>query len=441
MNQCIPHPERNLFAVHKTSKLATTSAVIAISLFSLPFYKLQNHDPQLRHMEIKPFDPHRKEFTCRHETDAAPAIDPEADAWNAEALYLTRPTLWPHEQNWKKARLLWTKAAEKNHWNAMMNLVELLQQTRGEGNFQVMDSTYLATQLTEDAMALGIPSAFAKMGDYHLKGADGIPRNAGRAWAFWAMAADMGNPQALTQIGRSLIATQDNPEEHAWRNKSIGLQMLACAASQSDGEAGFQLGLALAGENNRTPGERHGAILALQNAVRFGSSHAARLLGSFDQETLAARNLVDQERAARYMQFAAVLLHHPDLRFPNIDKVIPLPPARLPAWDGTADSLTTAAQPVRLKYPDEPLALPPRIFVREISRPAHATSPTANAGKACPTTGIWYPQPTADHPEARVIDPYLHQRFIKAGAVMPDATTWGLKTEGKLVWHLLERGA
>jgi len=41
----------------------------------------------------------------------------------------------------------------------------------------------------------------------------------------------------------------------------------------------------------------------------------------------------DTSRADRYHALANALYHNPDLRFPNLDKVLPLPPAPLPQWD------------------------------------------------------------------------------------------------------------
>jgi hypothetical protein len=50
----------------------------------------------------------------------------------------------------------------------------------------------------------------------------------------------------------------------------------------------------------------------------------------------------------RYSALAHALWDNPDLRFPNIDKVLPLPPALLPQWDSNPDSLIDAAKGVRL---------------------------------------------------------------------------------------------
>jgi hypothetical protein len=50
------------------------------------------------------------------------------------------------------------------------------------------------------------------------------------------------------------------------------------------------------------------------------------------------------ERAERYSRLGDALRLNPDLRFPNLDKVLPLPLADLPMWDGQFDTLVNAAK-------------------------------------------------------------------------------------------------
>jgi hypothetical protein len=56
---------------------------------------------------------------------------------------------------------------------------------------------------------------------------------------------------------------------------------------------------------------------------------------------------VDKARAQRYNALSDALLRNPDLRFPNLDRILPLPPAELPRWDGDTTSLVQAAIGVR----------------------------------------------------------------------------------------------
>ncbi|MFG6449818.1 DUF6396 domain-containing protein [Roseateles sp. BYS180W] len=56
---------------------------------------------------------------------------------------------------------------------------------------------------------------------------------------------------------------------------------------------------------------------------------------------------IDIARAERYHSLADALFTNPDLRFPNLDRVLPLPPAKLPPWDGKPESLINAAKALR----------------------------------------------------------------------------------------------
>jgi hypothetical protein len=56
---------------------------------------------------------------------------------------------------------------------------------------------------------------------------------------------------------------------------------------------------------------------------------------------------VDKARAERYSKIARALEHYGDrLKLPNLDKVLPLPPAPLPKWDGNVKTLIDAAKAV-----------------------------------------------------------------------------------------------
>ncbi|PSJ20398.1 sel1 repeat family protein, partial [Halomonas sp. ND22Bw] len=129
--------------------------------------KMTPKDPLPRHQALKAFDPHRKEFACTYEADAVPPIDRQAEAWHQEALYVTRAGLWPNQRDWKKAEQLWTQAAERKHWKAMMNLASLYETGQGEGALAVPEDSYRAIDIVEEAMRLGIPAAYDKMGNYH----------------------------------------------------------------------------------------------------------------------------------------------------------------------------------------------------------------------------------------------------------------------------------
>jgi len=51
-----------------------------------------------RNMELKAFDPQRKEFSCMYEVDHVPPVDPEAEAWFQEGMRVTGRDLQPNQR-------------------------------------------------------------------------------------------------------------------------------------------------------------------------------------------------------------------------------------------------------------------------------------------------------------------------------------------------------
>jgi TPR repeat protein len=227
----------------------------------------------------------------------------------------------------------------------MMNLASLYERGDGEGQYAVAEDGDRAVKIVEEGMRLGIPAAYDKMGNYHATGVSGIKRDSSRAWAFWQLAAEMGNPQALTHIGVALAATYDGPG--FWANRPIAIEMLECAVSQGFGQAAYELGFVLDGKDISIGKNYSRGLQVLHEGVKLGSEKAANsLFSKFDRGVPMVGNIKDPIRAARYSALGDALYHNPDLRFPNLDKVLPLPPAKLPPWDGNPDSLVNAAMAV-----------------------------------------------------------------------------------------------
>ncbi|MBQ1762198.1 MAG: hypothetical protein IIZ92_04775 [Aquincola sp.] len=79
-------------------------------------------------------------------------------------------------------------------------------------------------------------------------------------------------------------------------------------------------------------------------------------------KSLVGAAFVDKAREDRYFELGNALYDNPDLRFPNLDRVLPLPPAKLPPWDmNDVDGLIRAAQGVRVtpQLPPQPAASEP----------------------------------------------------------------------------------
>ncbi|MDY7544813.1 DUF6396 domain-containing protein [Glaciimonas sp. CA11.2] len=315
-------------------------------------------DNTLPRHQIPPlFFPHRTEFLCKHELTVTPPVDPQAEIWYQQAVALDTPTLWKEDRDWPQILALYTKAAERKHWRAMNNLATLYQ----TGVWGLIDSDKLlvarqpqvAMALTEQAMQMGVPLAYAVMGNYY---ADGfiVKPDPTNAWAFWQQAAEMGSSYAQFTIGRSLNSGSDAPERGRWANVPMALKMLECAFSQGNGDAAQALGI----EYDLFIKDKPRALHYLHEGVKFGSWGATNYLRS-EFESVGDLNPygIDTSRADRYLVFSDALGRNRDLRFPNLDKVLPLPPADLPQWNGNKEDLINAAKQV-VPIPPPPAPTP-----------------------------------------------------------------------------------
>ena len=104
----------------------------------------------------------------------------------------------------------------------------------------------------------------------------------------------------------------------------------------------------------------------------------------------------DKARAERYSVFGDALYTNPDLRFPNLDKVLPLPPAPLPKWDSNKQTLIDAAKAVVPVMPSSISGIarptPIRRFAFPLRPGALATHAAAPADRPPPPTDQAHPR-------------------------------------------------
>src|SRR5580693_8240575 len=163
-------------------------ALIAVGLIGVVQFTYEHRhimSSQLRYSQLPLFNPHRTEFTCVHQDAVVPPIDPEANLWFEQGMALTSEDKYEEDKDYKTAAVLWAKAAERKHWKAQNNLAGLY--LRGKGVPRDPEKTL---QLTEEAMAWGVPQAWENMGSYHMQGVGGLKPDATIAYAFWQKAAD-----------------------------------------------------------------------------------------------------------------------------------------------------------------------------------------------------------------------------------------------------------
>jgi hypothetical protein len=383
----------------------------AIFLITLAFLTACHMDkPKLPgyKQELPPFDPHIASFECQTEASKVPPIDAQADDWFLEARALEDRSTFYDDRDYKRIVQLTRQAAERHHWKAMLNLASLYVEGRDPPNGE--DA---ALMLVSRAVELGIPAAYDRMGTYHLNGT-GVHGDPDRAYAFFQKAAQMGNPQSMAFLGEKMDAGADGLVPGYWGNIPIAIKMFECALAQGYGPAAVEMkpmyavprapdGTQLGRE---TPETRDRVMRALHEGVRGGCEYCAnRLFIEFDHPSKLENMFVpfiDKARGQRYQVLGKALSFNPDRRFPNLDKILPLPPATLPPWDGTRESLLAAAMAVvpepATPSPTEASLRKGRYFLDSayVFRPIEETTDALQA----PIAGYW--QPTAPQETAEV---------------------------------------
>ena len=188
-----------------TVLLAGLAAFCVSKAFSVAHDQYRTIQDLPRNEKLPLFDPHRPAFTCVIEAKKVPPVDAQADAWFREAQALDDHDLWQEDRDYKKIVQLTRQAADRRHWKAMLSLATLYLEKRDPPNGEME-----ALALVEQAMRLGIPAAYDRMGTYFINSV-GVSGDATKAFAFWQRAAEMGNPQAMAYLGDKMAATWDNP--------------------------------------------------------------------------------------------------------------------------------------------------------------------------------------------------------------------------------------
>ena len=273
-------------------------------------------------------------FTCVYEKDTLPPVDPEADIWFKQARELEKVN--QYQRDYTKIGELYRKAVERNHPKAMLNLGNLISYGKvapiaGKGPAQE------AWDIARKMAKLNISYGYYQMGNY-LDTGYGVDRDRTHALAYFRQAADLGNPEAQFVIGDIFISQRIGDNDNPTYRPSIGKKMLDCAANQDDVEAAYRLANYLWNVEEDT----NKALKYYQLATKNGYRHAASTLaGAFNPKT-TPENIdylnakADPERSARYQAIVKEIDASNEIaKFPDIDKIVPLPPAPLPEWDGT----------------------------------------------------------------------------------------------------------
>ncbi|HHX4483144.1 TPA: tetratricopeptide repeat protein [Pseudomonas aeruginosa] len=259
-----------------------------------------------------------KSFVCVNEKDHLPPLDSQADAWYREAAALAKPdTLRP----WGRIVELYSKAVERGHWKAMHNLANLYR-TGWPGG--VEKDTQKALDLYQKMIDLKIPQGFYNMGAM-IGNRAGVNNPATDGLTFLDKAASLGNPPALTELGKLYI--------YVAKNRELGLAYTQCAASQGYAPANYELGSYYELVKHNFPKAARYYLLAASQ----GNDDAALFMsGVFDKTSPDVDRMwysPDEKLHKEYYSIYKKLEADPDLRFPNLMKEHPLPPHPTQGYD------------------------------------------------------------------------------------------------------------
>ena len=280
--------------------------------------------PDLSHMPATLAE--QPPFTCTYENERIPPRDPEADKLYQHAKWLYERTIYDehysnqseeHENDLGKALRYYRIAAAWGHDGAVNELAY----------FHDHDPDISTKEHVKALIGRGIPNGFFLMG--RLLSYDNSYQNA-TALQFKRRAADLGNPEAQQYFaGTSCNCNPRLPKSVAKLNE----QMTHCAAEQKQPKALLSMAYHFKSEKQYDE-----ALKYAQMAVKAGNSEAARWLTkafsegpSTDEGGMGLTK--DKERAERYGRISSLLGRYSRATVDEIDEIVPLPPAKLPAWD------------------------------------------------------------------------------------------------------------
>jgi TPR repeat protein len=181
------------------------------------------------------------------------------------------------------------------------------------------------------------------------QGSAGLVEDREMALRYYRKAADEGNAQAQYYVGDKLEPVDVAP--------AVAIRMYRCAAEQMHGKAAVVLGIILS--ENR---EYREALEVLQLGVAGGNESAAwRLSQAFQyqpaEDMYYLGQVEDPERAERYKKISRILsgYSYANPKVPEINDIVPLPPAKLPPWDGKLQWLEERLANVPPEKPSEAL--------------------------------------------------------------------------------------
>ena len=271
------------------------------------------------------------EFVCKHEEK--PELLPETQQLYNYALYHDLHNMWTGKRGdavWNGLARYYRIAAMNGDYKANIRLQYLLKSGRISSDMPQTEVHNLNEELAKQLPATAYYNLYG-----YLDVGYGVRTEKDGKYAYLRKAADLGSREAQYVVADMLGKINDD-DTLEMRIRLID-QLRACASGQGLGDASEMLGLRL--ERKK---EYPKALEAFHQGVKNGSELSANVLSEVfhnkrENKYLDDLNLTeDSERARRYKIIGDYLYEKDYLqpKVPDLDDIVPLPPAPLPEWDG-----------------------------------------------------------------------------------------------------------
>ena len=271
------------------------------------------------------------EFVCKHEEK--PELSQETQQLYNYALYHDLHNMWTGKKGdavWNGLARYYRIAAMNGDYKANIRLQYLLKSGRISSDMPQTEVHNLNEELAKQLPATAYYNLYG-----YLDVGYGVRTEKDGKYAYLRKAADLGSREAQYVVSEMLGDINDD-DTLEMRIKLID-QLRACASEQGVGDASDMLGIRLGRKK-----EYQKAIEVFYQGVKNGSDSSARRLahafsGKPKEGDMYFLNLSeDQERSRRYSIIEDYLSDKDYLqpKVPDLDDIVPLPPAPLPKWDG-----------------------------------------------------------------------------------------------------------
>ena len=276
------------------------------------------------------------EFVCKHEE--RPELSQETQQLYNYALYHDLHNMWTGKKGdavWNGLARYYRIAAMNGDYKANIRLQYLLKSGRISSDMPQTEVHNLNEELAKQLPATAYYNLYG-----YLDVGYGVRTEKDGKYAYLRKAADLGSREAQYTVAEMLADIEDEEEtKEAFKYRlNLVKQLWACASEQGLGEASINLGISLQSDKKYSE-----AVKVFYQGVKNGDAMSASTLrGGFSQQTTKDNRLdfldlaPDEERSRRYNIIWNYLADNDYLqpKVPDLDEIVPLPPAKLPKWDG-----------------------------------------------------------------------------------------------------------